>query len=82
MRAAACVSARDPRHHWVNPILYKREDAEATWREIRAPLLMMLGEESEYLKRLGADGTIEALRSAHSRRRDCEHRGRRAYAAY
>jgi pimeloyl-ACP methyl ester carboxylesterase len=55
----------DPRHHWVNPILYKREDAEATWREIRAPLLMMLGEESEYLKRLGADGTIEALRSAH-----------------
>jgi pimeloyl-ACP methyl ester carboxylesterase len=47
----------------VNPILYKREDAEATWREIRAPLLMVLGEESEYLKRLGADGTIEALRA-------------------
>ena len=22
--------AGDPRHHWVNPILYKREDAEAT----------------------------------------------------
>jgi pimeloyl-ACP methyl ester carboxylesterase len=55
--------AADPRHHWVNPILYKREDAEATWREIRAPLLMVLGEESEYLKRLGADGTIEALRA-------------------
>jgi pimeloyl-ACP methyl ester carboxylesterase len=54
--------AADPRHHWVNPILYKREDAEATWREIRAPLLIMLGAESEYLKRLGADGTIEALR--------------------
>jgi pimeloyl-ACP methyl ester carboxylesterase len=53
----------DPRHHWVNPILYKREDAEATWREIRAPLLMVLGAESEYLKRLGADGTIEALRA-------------------
>ena len=53
----------DPRHHWVNPIIYKREDAEATWREMRAPLLMMLGEESDYLKRLGSDGTIEALRS-------------------
>jgi pimeloyl-ACP methyl ester carboxylesterase len=57
--------AADPRHHWVNPILYKREDAEATWREIRAPLLMMMGEESDYLKRLGADGTMEALSAAY-----------------
>jgi pimeloyl-ACP methyl ester carboxylesterase len=56
--------AADPRHHWVNPILYKREDAEATWNEIRAPMLMMLGEESDYMARLGADGTLEALRAA------------------
>ena len=58
--------AADPRHHWVNPILYKREDAEATWREIRAPMLMMLGQESDYMQRLGADGTLEALRAAFS----------------
>jgi pimeloyl-ACP methyl ester carboxylesterase len=57
--------AADPRHHWMNPIIYKREDAEATWREIRAPLLMMTGEESDYSKRLGEDGTTEALRTAH-----------------
>ncbi len=57
--------AADPRHHWVNPILYKREDAEATWREIRAPLMLLLGEKSDYLKRLGADGTIEGLRRAY-----------------
>jgi pimeloyl-ACP methyl ester carboxylesterase len=57
--------AADPRHHWVNPILYKREDAEATWGEIRAPALVVLGQESDYLPRLGADGTIEALRAAH-----------------
>ncbi len=57
--------AADPRHHWVNPILYKREDAEATWREIRAPLLVVLGEESDYLMRLGADGTLDALRAAY-----------------
>jgi pimeloyl-ACP methyl ester carboxylesterase len=57
--------AADPRHHWVNPILYKREDAEATWGEIRAPLLMVLGQESDYLTRLGPDGTIEALRAVH-----------------
>jgi pimeloyl-ACP methyl ester carboxylesterase len=56
--------AADPRHHWVNPILYKREDAEATWGEIRAPTLVVLGQESDYLPRLGADGTIEALRAA------------------
>jgi pimeloyl-ACP methyl ester carboxylesterase len=57
--------AADPRHHWVNPILYKREDAEATWREIRSPTLVVLGQESDYLPRLGADGTVEALRSAY-----------------
>jgi pimeloyl-ACP methyl ester carboxylesterase len=57
--------AADPRHHWVNPILYKREDAEATWRETRAPTLVVLGQESDYLPRLGSDGTIEALRAAY-----------------
>jgi pimeloyl-ACP methyl ester carboxylesterase len=55
--------AGDPRHHWVNPILYKREDTEAYWRELRAPLLMLVGEESDLLAKMGADGTIEAFRS-------------------
>jgi len=55
--------AGDPRHHWVNPILYKREDAEACWRQLRAPLLMLVGEESDILAKLGADGTAEAFRS-------------------
>ena len=55
--------AGDPRHHWVNPILYKREDAEACWRELRAPLLMLVGEESDALARLGLDGTTEAFRA-------------------
>jgi pimeloyl-ACP methyl ester carboxylesterase len=54
--------AADPRHQWVNPVLYRREDAEATWQEIRAPMLMLLGEKSDYLQRLGDDGTIEGLR--------------------
>jgi pimeloyl-ACP methyl ester carboxylesterase len=55
--------AGDPRHHWVNPVLYKREDTEACWRELRAPLLMLLGEESDHLARLGADGTTEKIRA-------------------
>ncbi len=55
--------AGDPRHHWVNPILYKREDTEAYWREVRAPLLMLVGDQSDLLAKLGADGTEEAFRA-------------------
>jgi pimeloyl-ACP methyl ester carboxylesterase len=55
--------AGDPRHHWVNPILYKREDTEACWRELRAPLLMLVGEASDHLAKLGADGTTAAFRA-------------------
>ena len=55
--------AGDPRHHWVNPILYKREDTEACWHELRAPLLMLVGEESNHMERLGADGTAAAFRA-------------------
>lgn len=53
----------DGRHRRVNPVLYKREDTEACWREIRAPMLLMLGEESEYLPKLGADGSMAAFRA-------------------
>ena len=55
--------AGDPRHHWVNPVLYKREDAEACWRELRAPLLMLMGEESDILAKLGDDGALSAFRA-------------------
>jgi pimeloyl-ACP methyl ester carboxylesterase len=46
----------DPAHKRVNPVLYRREEAEACWREIRAPLLYVIAEQSEFLKRLGRDG--------------------------
>ena len=55
--------AGDPRHHWVNPVLYKREDTEACWRELTAPLLLLLGEESDIPAKLGDDGTATALRA-------------------
>ncbi len=55
--------AADPRHHWVNPVLYKREDAEACWREVRAPQLLLIGELSDFITKLGADGTDEAFRA-------------------
>jgi pimeloyl-ACP methyl ester carboxylesterase len=53
----------DARHRWVNPALYRREEAEAVWRRIRAPMLMVLGEESQFLAKLGEDGTDAAWRA-------------------
>lgn len=52
----------DPRHKMVNPVLYRREEAEACWSRITAPMLMLLAEHSEFLGRLGEDGTPETLR--------------------
>ena len=52
----------DPRHRRVNPLLYKREDAEFIWRGLKAPMLLLLGAESEHLSRLGDDGGEQLLR--------------------
>ncbi|MEZ5500828.1 MAG: alpha/beta hydrolase [Steroidobacteraceae bacterium] len=49
--------AFDPRHRHVNPVLYRREEVEASWRRIQAPTLLLLGDSSEYRPRLGEDGT-------------------------
>jgi pimeloyl-ACP methyl ester carboxylesterase len=53
----------DPRHKRINPILYKREDTEAAWRAITAPMLLILGDESGHAAKLGADGTEAAFRA-------------------
>ena len=52
----------DPWHRLVNPVLYRRDETEACWREIAAPVLMVVGEESEYRSRLLEDGTDESFR--------------------
>ncbi len=51
----------DARHRWVNPILYRREEAEAIWRRIETPVLLLSGSESEFLERLGEDGLDAAF---------------------
>jgi pimeloyl-ACP methyl ester carboxylesterase len=43
----------DPRHKRVNPVLYQRDQAEICWRAIEAPVLFMLGEQSDLAKRMG-----------------------------
>ncbi len=56
------VRARsDPAHKRVNPTLYRREESEACWREIVAPVLYVAAEDSDFLRRLGDDGTAERM---------------------
>lgn len=43
----------DPKHKRVNPVLYQRDQAEACWRAIEAPLLFVLGDRSDLVKRMG-----------------------------
>ena len=54
----------DPAHKLVNPYRYRRDETEACWRQISAPVLLVLAGQSEYLPRLGPDGMLEALRAA------------------
>ena len=53
----------DPRHKRVNPVLYRREEAESFWRQITAPMLMLFGEQSEFAQHVGEDGTEQAFQS-------------------
>jgi pimeloyl-ACP methyl ester carboxylesterase len=55
----SCSVSADPAHKLVNPVLYRREEAEAIWRCAIAPTLLVLGGRSEFRARLGADGTDE-----------------------
>jgi pimeloyl-ACP methyl ester carboxylesterase len=53
----AVVVSADPAHRLPNPVLYRREEAEACWRRCVAPTLLVLGGQSEFRPGLGADGT-------------------------
>lgn len=48
----------DPRHRLVNPILYRREEAQACWARIRTPVLLVKGEAGDarpLTRRAGTD---------------------------
>lgn len=53
--------ATDPRHRWPNPVLYRLEEVEACWRAVQAPVLVLLGAESEHRRRLAEMGGPERL---------------------
>jgi pimeloyl-ACP methyl ester carboxylesterase len=47
--------AADPRHKQVNPVLYRIEEALASWERITAPVLWLWGENHADLKRWAGD---------------------------
>jgi len=49
------VLRSDPAHKIVNPVLYRYEEIRACWREVKAPVLWVEGEDSETPKRIGID---------------------------
>jgi pimeloyl-ACP methyl ester carboxylesterase len=52
----------DPPHKLVNPYLYRREEMEACWRRIEAPVLLVVGSQSDLVGRLGGEGGVEMFR--------------------
>jgi pimeloyl-ACP methyl ester carboxylesterase len=52
--------AADPKHRLVQPVRLRREDLDECWAEIRCPMLMLVGAESEFLTRAG--GEVELSR--------------------
>lgn len=48
----------DPNHKLPNPVLYRRAEAEACWRQITARILLVSGASSDFAKRFG---TMDAL---------------------
>jgi pimeloyl-ACP methyl ester carboxylesterase len=54
--------AFDPKHRFVNPVLYRREEAEACWARVRCPMLFIAGESSGHQERRLADFSDEFLK--------------------
>ena len=47
--------AFDPRHRFVNPVLYRREEAEACWARVHIPMLLVAGGSSGHEERRRED---------------------------
>jgi len=54
--------AFDPRHRFVNPVLYRREEAEACWARMVIPMLFLAGGSSGHQERRMAEFSDEMVR--------------------
>jgi pimeloyl-ACP methyl ester carboxylesterase len=48
VRDGRVILRADPRHRLPNPVLYRRAEAEACWRRVTAPVLLVAGEDSTF----------------------------------
>ncbi|MFZ4538113.1 alpha/beta fold hydrolase [Propionivibrio sp.] len=46
----AFTFAADPRHRWINPVLYPLDEAKACWRRVSAPTLWVAARDSQIMK--------------------------------
>lgn len=53
----------DPRHKRMSALLYQRDQAEACWQQVTAPLLFVVGDESEHARRMSEEIDPTRLRS-------------------
>jgi pimeloyl-ACP methyl ester carboxylesterase len=60
----------DPRHRLVNPVLYRREEAEACWAHIQAPVLLVRGGDGGDDKRSSTMRAAAEETAAHIRNHD------------
>jgi pimeloyl-ACP methyl ester carboxylesterase len=51
----------DPRHKRVNPMLYQRDQAEACWQQITAPVVLVAGDQSSIARSMSAELTPQRL---------------------
>jgi pimeloyl-ACP methyl ester carboxylesterase len=54
--------AADPKHRLMQPLRLRREDLDECWAQVRCPILMLLGAESEFLTRVGGDAELARWR--------------------
>jgi pimeloyl-ACP methyl ester carboxylesterase len=57
-RAGGVRIAMDPAHRRVHPVLYRRREAEACWRRVRAPVLSVIQADSTYRRLLGVSDEV------------------------
>lgn len=57
----------DPRHRHVNPVLYQREQAEACWQCITAPVQVVIGDQSQLAKQMASEPDGAALHQSLAR---------------
>lgn len=57
------VLKMDPKHKWVNPVLYRREEARACWQATTADVLLVVGGNSNFRERFPGFGVVEDVQS-------------------